>query len=184
MSNFIYNDEGVLSLMKRYTVKELVHSSSIRRFVTAYKILQNMYSLKQPLENMVTSKEWEKSFWAEKPEGKAVKNIIAGDESFWNDLSYALKTTEPIVNTLRIMAYEKNPEMGFVYGAIDRAKEEIANNLEGNIDAYMEICEAIDKKCNFQLHNHLHAAAYFLNPRFQYSETHSTEPDVMLGLFI
>ncbi|KAK3221366.1 hypothetical protein Dsin_008391, partial [Dipteronia sinensis] len=32
----------------------------------------------------------------------------------------------------------------------------------------------------FQLHRHLHVAAYFLNPRFQYSEDYSTYREIKI----
>ena len=53
-------------------------------------------------------------------------------------------------------------------------------NLEKD---YKEIWEIIDQKWEFQLHRHLHTAAYYLNPRCHYNEGFSNYPEIKLGLF-
>ncbi|XP_024025717.1 uncharacterized protein LOC112092838 [Morus notabilis] len=70
--------------------------------------------------------------------------------------------------------------MGFIYEAMDKAKEQIAKNLEGEEKYYKEIWEIIDEKWDFQLYQHLHAAAYYLNPRIQYSDNPSNYPKIKL----
>ncbi|GFP92789.1 hypothetical protein PHJA_001423200 [Phtheirospermum japonicum] len=65
---------------------------------------------------------------------------------------------------------EKMPGMGSLYGAMDKAKEEIAKNLGGEEGSYKELWNIIDEKWEFQMHHHLHAAVYFLNPHFQYDD--------------
>ena len=95
---------------------------------------------------------------------------------------YAIKTTQPLVKVLRLVDGDV-PAMGFLYGAIDEAKEEIAKNLKGDLGAYKELWDIIDKRWEFQLHRHLHAAAYFMNPQFQYSDNFSTHSKIRSGLF-
>ncbi|KAL0927823.1 hypothetical protein M5K25_002035 [Dendrobium thyrsiflorum] len=73
--------------------------------------------------------------------------------------------------------------MGFIYNAMDEAKELIAHNLGGEEASYREIWDIIDARWEVQLHRHLHAAAYYLNPQFQYSEKKSSNPEVKLGLY-
>ncbi|KAK2635563.1 hypothetical protein Ddye_030355 [Dipteronia dyeriana] len=103
---------------------------------------------------------------AKKAEGRDIKKIILRDGIFWSSMSYALKTTRPLVNVLRMIDSEKLPCMGFIYGSMEKAKEEIAVNLGNEEGAYKEIWKIIDDKWEFKLHQHLHVAAYFLNPRF------------------
>lgn len=181
MSNFIYNHGWVLQLMRDHTKKDLIRPAATR-FATAYLTLQSMYSLKEPLERMFTSPEWARSSWAKKDEGKQIKKIILQDRNFWGSMSYAIRSTKPLVGVLRMTDSEKMPGMGFIYGAMDKAKEAIAENLGGDEGSYKEIWSIIDTKWEFQLHRHLHAAAYFLNPHFQYEENFSNHPEIKLGL--
>ncbi|KAL5787132.1 hypothetical protein ACOSP7_004081 [Xanthoceras sorbifolium] len=167
--------------MQTHTKKDLIRPAPTR-FATAYLTLQSMYSLKQPLEQMFTSKEWENCSWEKKADGKEIKKIILRDQTFWDCMSYAVKTTKPLINVLRMTASGTMPGMGFIYGAMDKAKEEIAKNLGNEEGAYKEIWKIIDDKWEFQLHRDLHASAYFLNPRFQYSGNLSTHPEIKLGL--
>ena len=74
--------------------------------------------------------------------------------------------------------------MGFIYGAMDKAKEKIAKNLGNEERVYKEIWQIIDQKWEYQLHRHLHAAAYYLNPRFQYSDDFSTHSEIKIGLMV
>ncbi|KAK2637135.1 hypothetical protein Ddye_031927 [Dipteronia dyeriana] len=79
---------------------------------------------------------------------------------------------------------EQLAAMGFIYGVMDKAKEEIAANLGNEEGAYKEIWGIIDDKWQYQLHRHLHAAAYYLNPRFQYSDGLSSHIEVKIGLMV
>ncbi|KAK3225072.1 hypothetical protein Dsin_004934 [Dipteronia sinensis] len=101
---------------------------------------------------------------------------------FWPSVAYALKTTKPLVDVLRLVDSEKEPAMGFIYGAMDAAKEQIAKNLGGEESTYKEIWKILDDKWDFQLHRDLHAAAYYLNPQFKWESNFSTHPEIKSGL--
>ncbi|XP_062081192.1 uncharacterized protein LOC133785996 [Humulus lupulus] len=73
--------------------------------------------------------------------------------------------------------------MGFLYNAMDSAKEKIAHTLGGQEKDYKEIWDIIDVKWESQLHRHLHVAAYFLNPHCHYAPGISSHPEIKLGLF-
>lgn len=78
---------------------------------------------------------------------------------------------------------DDKPAMGYIYKAIDKAKEQIqANfkNVKRRYEAYMKI---INLRWNTQLHGPLHAAGYFLNPRYQYAIDFAPNIDVKLGLY-
>jgi len=181
VSHFIYNHGWVLALMRKYANKELVRPAATR-FATAYLTLESMNINRESLERMFTSTEWGRCSWAKSQDGKKVKDILLKDRSFWGSLIYALKTTKPLVGVLRMADSEKMPGMGFLYGAMDKAKEEIAENLGGVVGAYKEIWSIIDDKWEFQMHRHLHAAAYFLNPHYQYDQDFSNHREIKLGL--
>ncbi|KAK3198780.1 hypothetical protein Dsin_022195 [Dipteronia sinensis] len=98
-----------------------------------------MFSLKQTLKQMFTSKECDGCSWAKKPEGREIKKIILRDGNFWGSMSYASKTTRPLISVLRMRDFEQLPGMRFFYSAKDKAKEEIAKNLRNEKGAYKEL---------------------------------------------
>lgn len=51
------------------------------------------------------------------------------DNSFWKSVVYVNKTAGLLVHVLRMDDRDQTPAMGFIYGAIDEAKENIAKNL-------------------------------------------------------
>ena len=143
-----------------------------------------MYGLKESLEQMFTSKEWNEIIFSKKSEGKDAKKIIFNDR-FWTCVGYALKTTKPLVHVLRMTDGEKFLCMRFIYGAMDRTKEEIAKNLGNEAGAYKEIWKIIDDRWEPQLHRQLHAAAYFLNPHMQYANNPpSKHPEIRHGFIL
>ncbi|KAJ9543747.1 hypothetical protein OSB04_023454 [Centaurea solstitialis] len=138
--------------------------------------------LKQGLQTMFISNEWSNCAWENKPEGKAIKKIVMDDRNFWPSVVYSIKTTKPLVHVLRIVDGE-TPAMGFIYDAMDEAKERIAKNLDDDVSSYKEIWDIIDAKWDHQLHRDLHASGYFLNPQFRWSNDSSNHPEITRGLF-
>ncbi|KAL0906544.1 hypothetical protein M5K25_025046 [Dendrobium thyrsiflorum] len=181
ITKFIYNHSWVLALMRKFSKKKIIRPATTR-FVTSYLTLQSILDVRQPLEAMFTSTQWLNSAWAKKPEGKEIRRHILSDK-FWASVTYAILSTRPLVQVLRLVDAEKKPAMGFIYNAMNEAKELIAHNLGGEETSYREIWDIIDARWEVQLHLHLHAAAYYLNPQFQYSERKSSNPEVKLGLY-
>lgn len=64
---------------------------------------------------------------------------------------------------------DKKPSMGYIYAAMDRAKEVIARSFKMKQEKYENVFEIIDRRWNCQLHQLLHAAGYFLNPAIHYA---------------
>ena len=54
---------------------------------------------------------------------------IVGMNSFWNNVAYVLKLTAPLVRVLRLVDSEKKSAIGYIYEAVDRAKEAIMRLL-------------------------------------------------------
>lgn len=182
VSNFIYNHQYVLAQFRKIAKKDLIRPAATR-FATATLTLESMLELKQALQTMFVSREWSSCAWAKKPEGKEVKKIVMDDRNFWPGVVYCIKTTQPLVEVLRIVDGERSPAMGFIYGAIDEAKMKISKNLDGQVSSYKEIWDIIDLKWEKQLHRDLHATAYYLNPRYRWSEDVSHHPEIKSGLY-
>jgi len=77
---------------------------------------------------------------------------------------YCLNCVWPLVKVLRLVDGDLKPTMGYVYEAMDRAKEQIQKNFDGKESSYKKIWEIIDEGWELQLHRPLHACGYFLNP--------------------
>jgi hypothetical protein len=76
--------------------------------------------------------------------------------------------SEPLVKVLRLVDGDQTP-MGELYEAMDKAKESVKNYYKGESIKYEPIWQIIDRRWNNQLHQPIHAAGYFLNPRFRYT---------------
>ncbi|XP_057804187.1 uncharacterized protein LOC131019614 [Salvia miltiorrhiza] len=82
VSNFIYNHGLVLAMMRKHTDRELIRPATTR-FATTFLALESMMELRQPLQAMFTSADWERTTWAKKNDGKEIKKIILSDQRFW-----------------------------------------------------------------------------------------------------
>ncbi|XP_028067135.1 uncharacterized protein LOC114269954 [Camellia sinensis] len=142
-------------MMRRYTNLKNLIKPAKTRFATAFLTLSRMHQQKNNLRKMVTSEDWTSSKWAKEPQ------------------------------VLRLVDTEKKPPMGYIYEAMDRAKECIASSFDHKEEKYNEIFEIIDKRWDVQLHRPLHAAAHFLNPEFFYLKALEVQKDheVMNGFY-
>ena len=78
-----------------------------------------------------------------------------------------MKVVEPLVKVLRLVDGERLA-MGFIYEAMDQAKEKIKATYKDRVAKYGPIWEIIDQRWNNQLHCPMHVARYFMNPRYHY----------------
>ena len=83
--------------------------------------------------------------------------------SFWNTIIFCLKISSHLIRVLRLVDGEKKAPMEHIYEAMTKAKETIVKRFLRNEEKYKEIFEIIDRRWEFQLHQPLHAAGYFLN---------------------
>ncbi|KAJ1410141.1 Ribonuclease H-like superfamily [Sesbania bispinosa] len=58
--------------------------------------------------------------------------------------------------------------MGYIYEAMDKAKEAIMKSFNNNESKYKDVFAIIDDRWTCQLHRPLHAAGHFFNPEFFY----------------
>ena len=61
--------------------------------------------------------------------------------------------------------------MGYIYEAMDRAKEAIMKAFNENELKYKENFDTIDERWEDQLHQPLHATSHFLNSEFYYENS-------------
>jgi len=89
--------------------------------------------------------------------------------SFWNHVVFTLKVMAPLVHVLRLVDGERKAAMGYIYEAMEKAKETIMKSFNNNESMYKDVFTIIDNRWTCQLHRPLHAAGHFLNLEFYYS---------------
>ncbi|XP_030931017.1 uncharacterized protein LOC115956884 [Quercus lobata] len=95
---------------------------------------------------------------------------------FWNPCAAHLKV-------LRLVDGDAKLAMGYIYEAMDRAKEQIRKIFNDVQRRYRPILRIIETRWKLQLHKPLHAAAYFLNPKFHYDLNFVANEEVRVGLY-
>ncbi|XP_057828565.2 uncharacterized protein LOC131039743 [Cryptomeria japonica] len=115
---------------------------------------------------MFVSAEWMESGFTTQANGIVVAGYMYST-TFWESIEQIVEFSEPLVKVLRLVDGDK-PPMGYVYEAMDGAKEVIRSKLENNRDKYMPLWDIIDRRWDGQMHTPLHAAGYFLNPLLFY----------------
>eukprot|EP00253_Pinus_taeda_P029211 PITA_29211 len=125
-----------------------------------------MLSQHRNLQKIFSSEEWNQSQWSHKQEGKELKKKV-NEEIFWRKATEIVKLAESLVKVLWLVDGERLA-MGFIYEAMDQAKEQIKRAYKDKVAKYGPIWAIIDEIWNNQLHRPIHAAGYFLNRRFHY----------------
>ncbi|CAA0813172.1 hAT dimerisation domain-containing protein / transposase-related, partial [Striga hermonthica] len=167
---YVYVRPGVVNMLRHFTGEKELVRAGVTRFATAFLTLERMQVLKEKLRDMFRSRQWEESQWKKEAGGVKVTKIIFSIR-FWNNVLRILKIFGPLVRVLRLVDGEKRPAMGYIYEAMDKAKEAIRDAFDVKEDKYKDAWEIIDKRWNCQLHKPLHAAAHYLNPQFLSSYT-------------
>ncbi|XP_015162028.1 uncharacterized protein [Solanum tuberosum] len=75
-------------------------------------------------DNGGCGREWNTSKFAKDVTGKEVARIMLS-YTFWNHVVHALNVGGPLIKVLRLVDREQKPPMGYLYEAMDRAKEAI-----------------------------------------------------------
>ncbi|XP_042387453.1 uncharacterized protein LOC121979531 [Zingiber officinale] len=182
VNGYIYNRLQVLSMMREFTGQRDMVRTAKTRFTTTFLTLKRFHVQQANLRKMFTSEKWANSRFSKEVVGKRVAEVILMP-SFWKNMVFALKVGGPLVKVLRLVDGEKRSPMGYIYEAMDRAKEAIVASFNNNEEKYRNIFEFIDKRWNIQLHRPLHVAGYFLNPECFYSNPDiENDTEVMKGL--
>ncbi|XP_016168315.1 uncharacterized protein LOC107610837 [Arachis ipaensis] len=101
--------------------------------------------------------------------GKMVSSIIL-DSKFWQDCVTTVKIVGPLIKLLRVIDADEKPSLGYVYEGMQRAKSAIKTTFRNRKTAYTLYTSILKMRWDKHLKRDLHAAAYFLNPAFFYSE--------------
>lgn len=155
----------------------------VTRFATAFLTMQSMMEKKQELKMMCTTNEWGALPWVKTATGKAAFATVMST-AFWNSVTLCLKVFAPLVMVLRLVDGDWKPSMGFVYGELKKAKEDIKEAYKQNEGNYRLILQIIDTKSLGRLDSPLHLTAYFLNPFYLFKDpTMKDDLIIMDGVF-
>lgn len=68
--------------------------------------------------------QWHALSYSTRPEGSDISNLVSYQESFWIGVEEVFAFNKPLVKVLCLVDRDK-PRMGYLYDAMDRAKESI-----------------------------------------------------------
>uniref|UniRef100_A0A6N2NIZ0 BED-type domain-containing protein n=1 Tax=Salix viminalis TaxID=40686 RepID=A0A6N2NIZ0_SALVM len=167
ITRFVYNHSVVLNMMKRYTFGNDIVEPGLSRFATNFVTLKRMVDLKHNLQTMVTSQEWVDCPYSKKPRGLEMLDLVS-DQSFWSSCALITHLTNPLLQVLRLVGSKKRPATGYIYAGMYRAKEAIKKELVKR-EEYIVYWNIIDHWWEQNWNLPLHAAGFYLNPKFFYS---------------
>jgi len=184
ITKFIYNHTSILTLIRRFTNNKELVRPAITQFATSFISLQPLLNSMWDVKKMFLSEEWRALPMSRKPEGEAVCRLVSYQEDFWAGVQEVCVITEPLVKVLRLVDGEK-PAMGYLYEAMDRAKEAIWASYDDKGDDRFQrqllLWGVIDERWNNTLHRPIHAARLFLNPAFSYACGFDFDAEIMDG---
>ncbi|XP_042476620.1 uncharacterized protein LOC122058162 [Macadamia integrifolia] len=180
VTRFVYNHASILNMTRRYNNGKDLVQPAISSSATNFTTLRSMVDLKSNLQAMVTSQEWMDCHYSKKPDGIAMLDVICS-ESFWSSCGTIVHITDPLLRVLRMVGSEKRPAMGYIYASMYRAKEAIKKELVKK-KYYLDYWNVIDHRWERQLARPLHAAAFYLNPKFFYGIEGDVHNEIMSGM--
>lgn len=183
ITKFIYNHAWVLSLMRKdFTNGKDLCRPSITRYATHFLTLQCILKFEKELHQMVTSNKWVKSTYGKSGVGKEIAAIILKDVDFWAWCKHLAKVTEPLLRVLHLVDSNEKHSMGYLYDAMEKAKESIRRRLMHNACLYGPYVRLIDARLEKQLNSPLYAAGCFFNPGIYFSPSFKMQSIVSRGL--
>lgn len=181
ITRFVYNYSAILNMVRRYTLGNDIVDPSFSRFTTNFTTLKRMVDLKHNLQAMVTSQEWMDCSYSKKTTGLEMLDCLS-NQTFWSSCEMIVRLTLPLLRILRIATSEMKPAMGYIYAGMYRAKEAIKKALDKRED-YMVYWNIIHHRWERLWQHPLHAAGFFLNPKFFYSIQGDIHGEILSGMF-
>eukprot|EP00258_Populus_trichocarpa_P037860 XP_024453879.1 uncharacterized protein LOC112326992 [Populus trichocarpa] len=167
ITKYIYNHCYPLYLMRKFIGGKEILRPAPTRFATNFIALQSILAHKDELRAMVTSREWVSSAYAKDSKGKKfVESVL--DSLFWEECAIIVRMSEPLIRVLRMVDGDDRPSIGYLYDVIHHAKEEMMRRFQKRKARVKPFIDIINNRWDGQFYRNLYAAAFWLNPRFQY----------------
>ncbi|KAL6507396.1 hypothetical protein OROGR_023591 [Orobanche gracilis] len=132
ITTFIYGRPSLISLLQEFTEGRDLVRPDITRFATSYLTLGCLNDYKGSLKKMFASPKWKATKYARTQDGRLIEDVI-DDNEFWANIIFVLKAAFPLMRVLRMVDFEnlEKPAMGYIYEAMDKAKEKIGAAYKG-----------------------------------------------------
>lgn len=180
MCQLIYNNEWVLNFVRKQTEGREIFQSARTEFLTKFRTLQNIVSLKDCCHHMFTSTIWEESAFAKQRLGVDVREIVL-DPQFWLSSTKITRVSEALITVLEVADSKERPSIGYMYDAMDKAKKNIISAFDKDDSGYLPYLEVI-AHAQEEFHSPLHATACYLNPSIYYKPSFSITSVIQKGL--
>jgi hypothetical protein len=134
---FIYSIDSLISLLLHFTRGiELFETRNVISAVDCLSLCL-LHENKRALIRMFTSKKWKSSEFAETKDGKSVEDLVLNNE-FWKNVMICYEGANPVVQVLHLVNSIGKPAMGFIYEAMEKAKDEIRRRIsKGDVERYI-----------------------------------------------
>uniref|UniRef100_A0A6N2MQE4 BED-type domain-containing protein n=1 Tax=Salix viminalis TaxID=40686 RepID=A0A6N2MQE4_SALVM len=169
-------------MRKEFTNGNDLCRPGITRFATHFLSLQCLLKFKNELRQMFTCTKWVESSHGKSRVGKEIVAIVLEDKDFWPRCAHIVNVSEPLVRVLRLVDSEEKPSMGYLYEAMDKAKEAIKTRLKNRMSQYGPYIRVIDARWDKQLHSISRTEGCFLNPGIFFRPSFSKQREVTRGL--
>ena len=179
VTTFIYNHNHLVAIMRKFTKGRELLRPAATRFATNFIALESLYQHRGELSEMFASQQWLNTKYGKKTSGTPVDVVnTIRDNKYWKRVKKILKVMEPLMRVLRLVETDEAPTMGFLYDAMDKAKLAIQRDCS----SWQSYWNLIDKRWTKQLHHDIHAAGYYLNPRYRYAQSFVMDDEIRIGL--
>ncbi|KAI0524227.1 hypothetical protein KFK09_003591 [Dendrobium nobile] len=112
-----------------------------------------------------------------------VTDNAANYKKFWDNCLIISKIAGPLIRLLRIVDSDEKPSLGYLYDGMYRARKAIKAMFKNVKRSYKSFTTIIKRRWDTQIRQGIHAAAYFLNPHFQYDrENYCQKTGILQGL--
>lgn len=181
VTRFIYNNLLPFELMRKHIHGGYLIRQSKFKSISDFLTLGNILSEREKLIYMFKCDAWNSSSEASRPVGKKIFELV-NDPFFWAAVTDITRVTNPLISVMQRIDGRDSAPMGFLYDAMDRAKEAIKRNLGGEEARYLPLWSIIDDIWDNYLHCPLHSAGYYLNPNLFCSNDFFVDAEVTNGL--
>ncbi|KAH6772888.1 hypothetical protein C2S51_011292 [Perilla frutescens var. frutescens] len=164
---FLYAHHKVLAMIRSFTKKKDIVRPGVTRFASAFLTLESINEKRLELKAMFGSHEWENCKFSKSVKGKTAYTTVMS-LTFWSGVASCLEVFTPLIKVLRIADSDRKPSMGFVYGELVQANEDIKIVEHSIPKNYEPIIEVIDVRIKDRLDTPLHLTTYVLNPFYHY----------------